>query len=76
MRPMKDIAGMRFGRLVALDRESHRLGKRVYWLCRCDCGKVVAVERHDLMGGMTHSCGCLRSEMTRARNLARKGLTL
>lgn len=75
-RPRKDIAGQRFGRLVALDCESHRIGKRVYWWCRCDCGAVVAVDRQNLFDGSTQSCGCLRSDMLRARNFARKGLTL
>lgn len=71
-RPRRDIAGQRFGRLVALDSESHRLGKRVYWWCRCDCGEVVAVERRKLLDGTTRSCGCLRREVVAERNRRRK----
>lgn len=71
-RPRIDIAGKRFGRLVALDSESHRLGKRVYWWCRCDCGEVVAVERRKLLDGTTRSCGCLRREVVAERNRSRR----
>lgn len=71
-RPRKDIVGQRFGRLVALDRESHRVGKRVYWWCRCDCGEMVAVERRKLIDGTTQSCGCLRREVVAERNRCRK----
>lgn len=67
-RPRIDIAGRRFGRLVALDGESHSVGKRVYWWCRCDCGAVVAVDRQNLLDGNTRSCGCLRREMVIERN--------
>lgn len=71
-RPRKDIVGQRFGRLVALDSESHRVGKRVYWWCRCDCGNVVAVDRGNLLDGTTRSCGCLRREGVAERNRCRK----
>lgn len=72
MRPRVDIVGRRFGRLVALDGESHRVGRRVYWWCRCDCGAVVAVDRANLLDGSTRSCGCLRRDMLRARNIGKK----
>lgn len=71
-RPRKDIVGQRFGRLVALDKESHRVGRRVYWWCRCDCGEIVAVDRSNLLDGSTRSCGCLRSDVLRARNIGKK----
>lgn len=32
-----DIAGQRFGRLVALKKAPSRNGS-TYWLCQCDCG--------------------------------------
>ena len=42
--PMEDLAGQRFGKLVAIQREGYYRtpsAKRNYgsrWLCRCDCG--------------------------------------
>lgn len=57
-----DIAGERFGRLVALSVDHPGAGGR-YWLCRCDCGKSTVVLCADLRSGGTKSCGCLAFEM-------------
>lgn len=62
----KDIAGMRFGRLVVIGfKSSHRTPNgtiRHKWLCRCDCGRVAAVTSSALRSGNTKSCSCLRTE--------------
>ena len=57
---MRDISGMRFGRLVALEATDKRLysGSTV-WRCRCDCGSICEVSLQQLTGGYTKSCGCL-----------------
>lgn len=58
-----DIAGKRFGRLVAIEPTKERKDRRVIWVCKCDCGNVVKVSSHSLIGGSTKSCGCFsRSE--------------
>lgn len=59
----RDLAGQRFGRLVAI-----RLGEHIYvsghkrrmWECLCDCGNTVTVISLNLMSGASKSCGCLR----------------
>jgi hypothetical protein len=66
-RPMMiDIAGQRFGRLVAV-RHVHRVQpsgrKRMIWECLCDCGTKSTVDPWDLRTGRIQSCGCLRAEM-------------
>ena len=48
-----DITGMRFGRLVALERL-----ESTNWLCRCDCGKMHVVKSPTLRLGYSTSCGC------------------
>lgn len=58
----KDIAGQRFGRLVAMKPAGHDKGKRLTWECRCDCGKMTVVPGHTLRDGRTVSCGCYRDE--------------
>lgn len=64
-----DLTGRRFGRLVALERaNSPSSGKR--WRCLCDCGASPTVSGACLRDGNTRSCGCLKSEMTAARNRA------
>ncbi len=56
-----DLAGKRFGKLIALestgDRDNH---KNVLWLCKCDCGKTIHARAASLQSGNTHSCGCFK----------------
>jgi len=63
-----DETGNRYGRLVVLWREDGEKGKRGYWVCRCDCGKVTTVYGTSLRNGSTRSCGCLNDEMKRSRS--------
>ena len=63
-----DIAGKRFGRLVALEDVGHKGKSRHHaWRCRCDCGELVVVSGNSLRKGNTKSCGCLAIEMTSRR---------
>jgi hypothetical protein len=58
-----NITGQRFGRLVALrDVGRKNGGRRVMWLCRCDCGNEAIAASGELRYGDTKSCGCLRKE--------------
>ena len=59
----RDLTGKRFGRLTALEPLEER-GKdgSVQWLCRCDCGREVAVRVNMLTAGRTQSCGCYQRE--------------
>ena len=54
-----DLAGQRFGRLVALRACGRGKDGRVRWLCICDCGREFEVGG-GLRNGHTKSCGCLR----------------
>lgn len=51
-----DLTGQHLGKLVALKY----LGDQK-WLCKCDCGKEISVQRGHLRSGHTKSCGCIRS---------------
>lgn len=60
--PTRDIAGERFGRLVAVRCiGSRQVGgqKKRYWLCVCDCGVERELPQGSLTCGTTMSCGCL-----------------
>ena len=62
------VAGKRFGRLTVLREEPQRdKYGRVMWVCRCDCGNVVAVATSDLLKGSVRSCGCLQKEIAEQR---------
>lgn len=65
-----DRTGTRYGRLVVLRRDDTgpaSKGRRVRWLCACDCGSQVSVTGHGLQRGDTRSCGCLKREEVGAR---------
>ena len=55
-----DLAGRRFGRLVA-ERPLQQRGSGgcVLWLCKCDCGNEHIATTNALNTGNTKSCGCL-----------------
>lgn len=61
-RPPKtlDVAGKRFGRLIAINIFSK--GARTRWLCKCDCGAETIVCLQDLRNGHTQSCGCYQKQ--------------
>ncbi len=59
----ENLAGKRFGRLVAVD-EVHKNGL-LYCNCVCDCGNITEVLPSHLKRGLIRSCGCLRSETSK-----------
>jgi hypothetical protein len=63
---VKDMTGLRFGRLVVVKRS--RLSLRGFlWKCKCDCdGKIIETRGDHLRSGNTRSCGCLQKEKVRA----------
>ncbi len=65
-----ELSNRRFGRLKAIEVVG-RYGRSCLWECECDCGATVRVPVSSLTSGATRSCGCLRSEVTTARNKKR-----
>jgi len=70
----KELAGRRFGWLVVLKRAGSNKG--ALWLCRCNCGTEKVMRAHNLVRGMTSSCGCRRGRppkitMSQARAIRR-----
>lgn len=61
----RDLEGQRFNRLTALGLLERR-NKKLYWLCECVCGNLVAVWSVNLTGGQVQSCGCLRNQRVSA----------
>lgn len=62
----KDIAGNRYGRLIAIKRLENK-GNGYDWLCKCDCGNECTVRIGQLTTGKTKSCGCLSRELSSKR---------
>lgn len=60
--------GDKFGRLTIIKEiDGTRYSRRI--LCKCDCGKNKVVDLTALISGNTQSCGCLKKELVRAKNL-------
>ena len=72
-RPMgnfTNLAGIRNGRLVAIEPVGVHRGGHVLWRCSCDCGGEKIVQSNNLQRSAgTKSCGCLRKEAAAARRL-------
>lgn len=65
-RPVVDLVGRVFGRLT-VERLDHVSREGAKWQCSCSCGNKTVVTGNALRKGTCTSCGCLRSELGRAR---------
>lgn len=65
----QDITGLRFGRLVVIEKTEQRCASGRLWLLRCDCGNEVRVSKCQVDAGYYQSCGCLRREMSRKHGM-------
>lgn len=66
---LKNLIGLKFGRLTVIDRAQNATDGKVQWACQCDCGnpKIKIIRGSDLKLGKVKSCGCLALE-TRIAN--------
>lgn len=61
---IKDLSGMKFGRLTVVSYAGSQSGRKAMWLCKCDCGAEV-VKRGDTIQTRNTGCGgptCMRSK--------------
>jgi hypothetical protein len=57
-----EMSGLRFGRLLVVSIDKLNKGKRIKWICQCDCGNETSVDGSKLRAKETRSCGCLQRE--------------
>ena len=57
MREKLNLAGKRFGKLVAIEYAYSNKSKNAVWRCVCDCGNETFVNSQRLKSGKTKSCG-------------------
>lgn len=56
-----DLTGQKFDKLTVIKRDTNKANlKKVYWLCKCECGNYTSVQSANLVYGHTRSCGCLK----------------
>jgi hypothetical protein len=57
-----DRTGLRYGRLLVVERAGRTASKKVLWKCACDCGGVTLVDACSLVTQNTTSCGCANKD--------------
>ena len=65
--PKDDLTGRRFGILTVIGIDRSKIGRGIYWKCKCDCGNIKSYRRGTLVSGMVKSCGCLSRKMSSER---------
>lgn len=73
MPSVKNLTGIKFGRLIAIEVSGRDNRNRAIWMCRCDCGAEKAVQSRHLVNGATRSCGCLFKETSAANGRLNAG---
>ncbi len=68
----ESLVNQKFGRLTVLHRDFSRVDKnRGYWICQCDCGKIVSVRGSHLKDNSIKSCGCyLKDWLTETKTVS------
>lgn len=60
-RKKQNLLNQKFGKLTVIDYAPNR-GRKVQWLCQCECGTIKPVDADHLRTGHTTSCGCINSK--------------
>ena len=68
MGKIKNILGIKFGRLTVVEFIGEDKQKQAVWRCVCDCGNECETISSRLITGQTKSCGCISKEILHNRN--------
>jgi hypothetical protein len=63
---VKDMTGLRFGKLTVIERDSTISSAAAYWRCKCDCGKEKSIRGQSLRSGLVIDCGCGKADRIRS----------
>ncbi len=72
----KDITGMVFGYLTAIEPTGAKKRSDLVWLFQCKCGNTVELPATRVLIGNTLSCGCLKGAHFRTTNKYMDGTSL
>jgi len=64
---IKDMTGMKFGKLFVSHLSGRKADKTAIWHCVCDCGETREVAGTGLRAGRHKSCGCASPKFTKER---------
>lgn len=65
---IKNMSGLKFGRLTVIDRTENTVQGQAQWNCICECGKIIKARGFCLRSGHTKSCGCLSVDVSTKLN--------
>jgi hypothetical protein len=51
------LINQKFGKLIVKSLVLNKNNRR-YWLCQCNCGKIIKISTYKLRAGLIESCGC------------------
>lgn len=54
-----NLTGLRFGKLLVIEKTGFQEDRYYTWRCRCDCGKEIIVNTKRLVRGTITNCGCV-----------------
>jgi hypothetical protein len=60
--PIKAIAGIRYGKLTAVEFKGLDSHHRALWLFQCECGGQKTIIGSHVIQGNTRSCGCMKKK--------------
>lgn len=69
----KNLAGQRFGHLLAIKPVDKTKHGNLIWECQCDCGNFKNYPSGKLVSGRASNCGCMTSELKR-KNAEKHGI--
>jgi hypothetical protein len=64
---LKEMLGIRFDKLVVVERAPNKKDGTATWVCLCDCGISKNVPGTKLRAGKQKSCGCASPKFTKVR---------
>jgi hypothetical protein len=57
---VEEIVGLKFGKLMVVEKLKERKSSRIIYKCNCDCGNEHIIDGYSLRTGRCKSCGCNR----------------
>ncbi len=57
---VKDLTGLRFGKLTVIELADYKKGNGAFWICKCDCENENIIHGVRLINGSIKSCGCCK----------------
>ena len=74
---MENLIGRTFNFLTVIEGPIRKdTTKKIFWKCKCQCGKEKIVRGDQLKAGTTKSCGCFKKQLFVERNIKRQTLDL